>query len=401
MPNVKKYLNRDGLEEYNSLLPHSDSEIQEYVDDWLDAHPEATTTVQDGSITTVKIADGAVTAAKLSQPLPVMDTIIYSAVNLTTITHKLLNGSTGVISDGAANTYLVTDYTPVTPDSSVMISTQHFYGNGLYAFYDADKVFISGRSSEEGSERTRLYCEIVHVPANAEYVVIGLLQEASFFYCALLQGIKQGALPSQLWSNYKWACVGDSLTEYNIRTSAHYFDYVAGATGIEVVNMGVSGSGYAKGDSYNFMTRIADVPTDSDVVTIFGSGNDGSAGLPLGTASDTGTETLGGVINTTIDNLYAIMPVVNLGIVTPTPWQSNMPLNNGFMENYSNLIVEICKRRSIPCLDLFHCSNLNPNSAEVRALAYSKDGGGGTHPNELGHKLIAPRFKAFLETLLI
>lgn len=66
LPEAKKYLNRDGLEEYNSLLPHSSAEIQEYVDDWLDAHPEATTTVQDGSITTQKLADGSVTRNKLA-----------------------------------------------------------------------------------------------------------------------------------------------------------------------------------------------------------------------------------------------------------------------------------------------------------------------------------------------
>lgn len=37
------------------------------IEDWLDAHPEATTTVQDGAVTTAKLADGAVTDAKLTQ----------------------------------------------------------------------------------------------------------------------------------------------------------------------------------------------------------------------------------------------------------------------------------------------------------------------------------------------
>ena len=149
------------------------------------------------------------------------------------------------------------------------------------------------------------------------------------------------------------------------------------------------------------MTRALTVPTDSDVVTFFGSGNDSGAGLELGTASDTGTETLGGCINTAIDNLYSIMPVVQLGIVTPTPWQGNMPSDDGWMARYSALIVEICNRRSIPCLDLFHCSNLNPNSAEVRQIAYARDNGGGVHPSEVGHAIIAPRFLAFLESLLM
>lgn len=66
MPDVKKYLNRDGLEDYNSLLPHSAGAMQEYVDAWLAAHPEATTTVQDGSVTAQKLAAKSVTRAKLA-----------------------------------------------------------------------------------------------------------------------------------------------------------------------------------------------------------------------------------------------------------------------------------------------------------------------------------------------
>ena len=222
-------------------------------------------------------------------------------------------------------------------------------------------------------------------------------------YVPYSESIDLGSNLSQRWSNKKWTCVGDSLTENNTRTSIHYFDYISQYTGIQVVNMGVSGTGYARGSDNNnaFYQRISNVPTDSDVVTIFGSGNDGGAGLQLGTATDTGTNTLGGCINTTIDNLYAIMPLVQLGIVTPSPWIGNMPYDDGWMENYSNLIVEICRNRSIPCLDLFHCSNLDPNSADVRAEAYSKDDGGGVHPDENGHKIIAPRFEWFLDSLLL
>ena len=66
MPEIKKYLNRDGLEEYNSLLPHSSAEMQTYVNEWLDEHPEATTTVQDGAITEPKLADKSVSLRTLA-----------------------------------------------------------------------------------------------------------------------------------------------------------------------------------------------------------------------------------------------------------------------------------------------------------------------------------------------
>lgn len=207
-----------------------------------------------------------------------------------------------------------------------------------------------------------------------------------------------------IWKGKKWACVGDSLTANNIRTTKHYFDYVSDETGIETYNMGDSGSGYAAEQDTDtaFYQRISDVPLDSDVITIFGSFNDLATEVPLGDADDSGTETIGGCINETLDNLFEVLPLANVGIVTPTPWQSQTPLNEpNSASAYVDLLIAVCKRRSIPCLDLFHCSLLRPWDSDFRELAYSKDDGDGTHPDETGHKIIAPRFKAFLETLLM
>lgn len=199
---------------------------------------------------------------------------------------------------------------------------------------------------------------------------------------------------------YKWCCIGDSLTEHNIRTTKNYEQYVSESTGIKVVNLGVSGTGYKAGN--NFYARVQSIPLDSDVVTIFGSGNDLSTDTPLGNVTDTGFNTLCGCINETIDAIINRIPTVNLGIVTPTPWKDFPPTTpNNSMDLYSHALVEICKRRSIPCLDLYHCSNLRPWTKEGRDACYSKDGGNGVHPNEQGHKLIAPRFKALLESLIL
>lgn len=40
--------------------------FKDLVDSWLDSHPEATTSVQDGSITSVKLADHTITAPKIA-----------------------------------------------------------------------------------------------------------------------------------------------------------------------------------------------------------------------------------------------------------------------------------------------------------------------------------------------
>lgn len=209
------------------------------------------------------------------------------------------------------------------------------------------------------------------------------------------------------WVGKKWTAVGDSLTEVNQRTTKHYHDYIAETTGITVVNLGHSGAGYyARPSDYSFQIRAGQVPLDSDVVTIFGSGNDVGK-KNLGDVTDTlSADTLCGYINNTFDLLFARMATVNLGVITPTPWKNGgndwTPGNPGnAMELYCEAIVEICKRRSIPCLDLYHCSNLRPMDSAFRTAAYSKDEGNGIHPDETGHFLIAARFEAFLDSLLM
>lgn len=197
----------------------------------------------------------------------------------------------------------------------------------------------------------------------------------------------------------KWVVVGDSLTEINSRSTKFYHQYVADDLGITVHNMGQSGTGYKR--SNPFYDRVSNIPTDADVVTIFGSFNDLGAGVPLGTKDDTGTDTLGGAINTTIDNLYAKLPTVPLGIISPTPWHTSQPWNDEHTTSlYVKLLKDICKDRGIPFLDLYYSSGLRPWDANYRPLMYSRDDGSGTHPDENGHKLIYPQFREFIKTLI-
>lgn len=202
----------------------------------------------------------------------------------------------------------------------------------------------------------------------------------------------------------KWTCIGDSLTEANSRTDKNYHAYVAEKTGITVDNRGFSGSGYKRSQDNGkaFYQTARYVPADADVVTIFGSGNDLTYISALGTPTDTSEETICGCVNLAIDNIIAVKPDVSLGIVSPTPWVSYPPSNpDNAMAKYTEALKQICEYRSIPFLDLYHCSNLRPWTDEGRKACYTKDDGNGVHPDETGHKLIAARFKAFLDTLLI
>lgn len=126
-----------------------------------------------------------------------------------------------------------------------------------------------------------------------------------------------------------------------------------------------------------------------------------SAGVEVGTVDDTGTTTLAGAVNATLDNLFSVFPLAIVGIITPTPWNGNNESNDKTVdEEYVQMIVDVCKKSGIPCLDLYHNSGLRPWEENYRLLCYSKDDGNGVHPDETGHALIAPRIKAFLETLM-
>lgn len=239
---------------------------------------------------------------------------------------------------------------------------------------------------------------------DAVYVSFGSYIDTYPFYLRNIQFTPM----SGRWVGKRWAVIGDSITEKNEKTLKNYHDYIAENTGIEVVNMGVSGTGYKSQEDTNnaFYQRILNVPTNADVVTIFGSGNDLGGSYTLGDATDTGTGTICGCINKTIDNLYSVLPTVQLGIITPNPWGGFNPSDeSNLMAQYSAKIVEICRLRGIPCLDLYHCSGLRPWDNAFLGQAYPMNAAGSArdsvHPNEIGHSIIAPRIKAFLDSLIM
>lgn len=347
---------------------------------------------------------------------------IFTAIEHDAITTERVISPNGTITTYNNEAYTIMKHEIEEGTTQLGVTASANFGNRYYIITDSNNNIIKqSETSESSSAISKITKKVVPIPANAKYITVANIVSSST-PSAELYTISYGLIANEVteslhsdienmisgykpWSGKKWVCVGDSLTEVNRRTTKHYHDYIKADTGITVVNMGVSGTGYKREEGNNnaFYQRIANVPTDADVVTIFGSGNDLSLIADLGTPSDTGTETICGCINTTIDNLISIIPAVSLGIVAPTPWIYQQPTldDSNSMARYTEALKEICKIRSIPFLDLYHCSNLRPWTEEGRAACYSKDDGNGVHPDETGHKIIAPRFKAFLENLIL
>lgn len=324
--------------------------------------------------------------------------VLSSPLEIEVANNKYLNPNptTGKPTD-ISSSYCVGSYL-IEAGKQYKVQGQGYQGNCLYSIFDIKgnlllKHFIQQSDTIEEA--------IISAPSDS-YIIY---MEGVISTPPILNEIENWIAESKKWDGKKWVTLGDSLTEFNLRASKNYHDYVTEATGIEVVNMGRSGTGYARtrDEGFAFFQRALNIPQDADGITIFGSGNDLSAGLPLGEPTDSSeTESLCGYIHRTIDVIQTNFPLIPFGIVTPTPWIGLEPSQApNSMSRYSDAIVAICKIRGVPCFDLYYCSNLHPSNPTFRELAYSKDEGNGVHPDEVGQKIIAPRFLAFLDSLLL
>ena len=337
----------------------------------------------------------------------------YQRIDLTFTANQFINGVTGAVATGDVST-LVSNPVDVSQYAKVKIWASSYYSNGICCFYDNnDSPIVNSLVTAESGSTPTNYEQWVDVPSTAKYVRLS--------YISPLVGGLMGNLVAQVgysntkqiydWSNVKWVAFGDSLTDYrNTKATMSYYDYIAYETGIDVINAGVSGSGYASdgeiayGADTNWHDRILTLEnTDFDVITLFGSGNDLSVNLPWGTIDDSTADSICGCINLTIQNLYSIKPLAKVGIIAPTPWKTTVPWENSEntgMGKYCSLLKQIANKNGIPYLDLYHESNMRPSDADFREHFYSRDGNNGVHPDENGHERIHSQIREFLAKII-
>ena len=210
--------------------------------------------------------------------------------------------------------------------------------------------------------------------------------------------------------NITWAVFGDSLTAYSARAKYHYFDYVAKDLSLNIINLGVSSTGYkrdGKGEAFYKRMEKSIKDIDFDIFTIFGSFNDLGKGYTLGEPTDSTTDTICGCINLTIDIFKRVKPLNKIALVTPTIWRDGVyygdyPVTRKDLDDYVESLLKIAKIKRIPILDLYHNSGLDPNIDEVLKKYYNEDGvqDKGVHPNSLGHKFMYPVWREFIKQFI-
>lgn len=212
--------------------------------------------------------------------------------------------------------------------------------------------------------------------------------------------------------------LGDSITEGVGASSGNtvYHAVLKREVGLaEARNYGISATRFAlqKGtkvrpkDNYvdvnSFCERFDKMDDDADVVVVFGGTNDyGHGDAAIGTFSDRTPDTFYGACHYLFSGL--IKKYIGKTIVIMTPLhrtgedevpETKIDGDYGTLKDYVNIIREVAEYYSLPVLDLFATSGLQPAIKEIQEN-YLPDG---LHPNDNGNVVISQKLKKFLEQL--
>lgn len=196
-------------------------------------------------------------------------------------------------------------------------------------------------------------------------LAFGLLLTYAVFSAALGEAALAAETAYPDWSGYKWACIGDSLTDTNSNAIRKYETIIAEKTGINVQMLGVGRSGYtAQADKDKaFVNLCALVEPDTDIVTIFGSVNDwknyshNSLCPVIGTADDQYDDTktwkentFCANVNKTFDVLFAQAPEAKIIVFGAMPYYG---VTQYHFRDARNAVESVCEARGIPYIDMF------------------------------------------------
>ena len=207
--------------------------------------------------------------------------------------------------------------------------------------------------------------------------------------------------------------LGDSITQGACVTPENvYHQVMLRKYGLaEARNYGVGGSRFAKQtvkawegepDEWDFCYRAEQMDKDADVVVVFGGTNDfGHGDAPIGTFDDRERTTFYGACHQLFS--YLMTEYSDAVIVVCTPLHrlreektngdnGQKRYNYGNLKRYVEIIREVAEYYSIPVIDFYKNSLIQPN-IEINRVKYIPDG---LHPNDVGHAIMADRNGNFL-----
>ena len=153
----------------------------------------------------------------------------------------------------------------------------------------------------------------------------------------------------------------------------------------------------------DFLSRVPEMDDDADIAIVFGGTNDfGHGDVPIGETCDRTPYTFYGALHCLYTALIEKYPSAVIAVFTPlhrinedAPNGLNEGSGKGTLKEYVNIIREVAEYYSLPVLDLYKESGLQPKVPIIQQK-YIPDG---LHPNDDGNAILAHKIACFLEML--
>ena len=213
--------------------------------------------------------------------------------------------------------------------------------------------------------------------------------------------------------NKKVLFLGDSITEGTGASSPEtcYVSVFGKISGAEVKNYGIGGTRIARQrrksvkerHDKDFLSRVDGMDDNAEIVVVFGGTNDfGHGDSTIGTMESRDEYTFYGALHILCTSLINKYPNAEIIFMTPLHriGEENEVNEIGLkhevlLSGYVEIIKEVAGYYSLPVLDLFNTSGMQPNVDVIREI-YMPDG---LHPSDAGAEKIAKRLYSFLLSL--
>ena len=410
----------------------TDEQVSSAVSDWLDEHPEATTSVQDGSISMEKLS------SDVDERFVSLEAEVFEERVTTDTTEGIspdvvlewaegyaygING--GIYEANAQYNSTQKFETTVFPEitkpellTETAGSLVAFWNNDVFAgywtngqYYNASKKTVntltfthaafSIRSATDYTQIELVYAEVIETVTKVSKIQDVRDRTTALEYKTGVLETKVQALENGGTSGgsgesgegdtsrqgKKYYLFGDSITYWDSRASWYddtvymvaYPSYIRDVLQAEIVNCGVAGN-----NAKNITARLKTTNlTDAYAVTYMSGANDLNQNVPIGTIGEFDTTTYIGNIETAIKYVAENYPQVKFYLLSP------IFTTLGDIKPYAEAMQSVADHYSIPILRWDRVSQINQFNSNYYTVE-------GIHPNNLGHALMADSLLPFL-----
>lgn len=219
-----------------------------------------------------------------------------------------------------------------------------------------------------------------------------ILEELEKYKKEAIQEAIERTMIENCWLYKKrWGILGDSLSDPGYpQSESVYWLKISQKYNMEVDKQAKSGASTSNG--HGTATQVENLNGNFDLITVWIGTNDAQQEATDANSFKTNIEAL-------IRRIYERFPTTKLFFITPLANQKTTDPQEQSLEKgvilYVNAIKEVCNRYSIPVLDMYANSNLNPHVGQINNTFYAN--ADKCHMNSKGYlERINPVIEQFL-----